>query len=431
MIDAARVIDAELAILRTILHDSTNIARAERLDAEMFRDRLCGSIFDTMRELFKSDSSIDQVTIANKSEINKKALIRKFEDISRSAGISSSVSEYIEIIRDDFQRREISRAAQEIAAIASDEQLDIASIKSRSNDVLAAATIASNKKTLVKIDTALQAVWSSLEGTTESIQPVPTGLAAVDDQTGGGLHAGLLTVIAGRPSMGKSVLTANIAAHAAVEEDKKTLFVSLEDTALFLTKRILSRYSGVSYHKLIHNDVSSEWDALHRASSNLHKAPLWIDDGASQTIADVRATVAGLKLRHGLDLVVIDHLGEMGRDDDEYVSVSEVAKKARDIAKDYNIPVVLVSQLNRQLESRVDKRPMMSDLRGSGKIEEAARNIWFVYRHEYYNPGEMPGEMEIIIAKQTHGVTCRVSVETELETMTIRDWSIEHDCEKK
>ncbi len=418
--------DAERSILHAILLNEEAIARVEFLQAEMFSSSVYQHIYTAMRDLYSAQKPIDEVTIAEKSGIPIAKITPAFEAIAKAPGLLANVAEHGRIVRDHHRRREVVEAGHAIVKAAENVNVEVAAMTGRVQEILSAASGTAEPDTLRSLSQAILEVHADLDGTSNELKPVLTGFRELD-RMAGGLHPGLLTVIAGRPAMGKSAFAANIAANASLN-GAKTLFVSLEDTCAFLTKRILARHAQVPYDALVRSTVrENQWTPLSNASRDLYDCPLWIDDGAGQTLSDVRATVAGLRMREGLDLVIIDHLGEMARDDDEYATTSLVAKGARDMAKDFNLPVVLISQLNRSVESRPDKRPMMSDLRGSGKIEEAARAIWFLYRHSYYSDdtdgeqGTRENEMQVLIAKQTHGECGWLPLSCDLSTMTIGD----------
>ncbi|HZT52616.1 MAG TPA: replicative DNA helicase, partial [Stellaceae bacterium] len=290
---------------------------------------------------------------------------------------------------------------------------------------------------------------------------ISTGFVDLDKLLGG-LHPSDLIVLAGRPSMGKTALATNIGFNAArafrekkladgrvvAEDGARIGFFSLEMSAEQLATRILSEESGVSSNNIRKGEVSHEdFDRFIVASQALASAPFYIDDTPALTIAALRTRARRLQRQHGLDLIIIDYLqllrgtGE-GRQENRVQEISEITRGLKTLAKELNVPVIALSQLSRAVEARDDKRPMLSDLRESGSIEQDADVVMFVYREEYYlsrgEPGRRPeeseeryneryerwhhrlaevtGTAELIIAKQRHGPIGKVTLRFDHET---------------
>lgn len=253
------------------------------------------------------------------------------------------------------------------------------------------------------------------------------------------LEAGDLIILAGRPSMGKSTVAVNMAEHAAIRCGKTALIFSLEMRTDQLTDRVLSNMADVNHWAIRNGKLAqSDWPKLTSATSMLSKSPLYIDDTAAITLQQIRARARRVKREHGLGLLIVDYLQLMGLStkfrDNRANEVSELSRGLKSIAKELNVPVVALSQLNRSLEQRHDKRPIMSDLRDSGAIEQDADLIIFVYRDEVYNENsKYKGTAELIIAKQRNGPTGRVSVKNELYRCRFVDLNQdeEHGYDKK
>jgi replicative DNA helicase len=241
-----------------------------------------------------------------------------------------------------------------------------------------------------------------------------TGIAALDRATCG-LQRTDLIVLAGRPGMGKSALAMNVATHIAARLKENAAVFSLEMSRDQLIRRIMASEASVDSTHIRNGRLSDiEWEALAKAASPLSEALLFIDDTGGLRLAECASRCRRMALERGkLGLVVVDYLqlmqaglGGHGRNREQ--EISEITRTMKALAKELNCPVLALSQLNRDLEKRPDKRPMLSDLRESGAIEQDADVVMFVYRDEYYNPGQREGEAEIIIAKNRSGPLCTV-----------------------
>ena len=246
---------------------------------------------------------------------------------------------------------------------------------------------------------------------------VPTGFTDLDRMTSG-LQPGDLVIIAGRPSMGKTSLALNIAEHVALEAGLPVGIFSMEMSGTQLVMRMLGSVGRLDQHKVRTGRLADEdWRRLTDAVGKLNEAPIHIDETAALNALELRARARRLHRQYGkLGLIVVDYLQLMsassGREENRATEIAEISRSLKSLAKELKVPVVALSQLNRSVESRQDKRPMMSDLRESGAIEQDADLILFIYRDEVYNPGnaEKHGEAEIIIAKQRNGPTGMVKL---------------------
>jgi len=250
---------------------------------------------------------------------------------------------------------------------------------------------------------------------------VKTGIGTLDREFGG-LWPGLLTVMASRPSMGKSCTAVNIATNAALA-GKRVLLVSLEDSRRFVLFRILSRLASVPLDRIVNRRLSDEERGRLAAQRDIVSClPLHIDETPAMTAEQVRRLAMAHQDRHGLDLLVIDHLGHIrdkGRD--LYESTTAAARTIAALPKELGIPVLLLSQLNRQNLQRTDKIPNLGDLRQTGELEQLARVVWLLHRPHYYSSSADPHELSLLVAKNSHGRTGALRLQVDLEHMFIGD----------
>jgi replicative DNA helicase len=240
-----------------------------------------------------------------------------------------------------------------------------------------------------------------------SITGVPTGYIDLDKQLSG-LQPSSLVIVGARPSMGKTAFALGIAAHAAMEAHVPVLVFSLEMSHSELTQRLLVSEARVDSERIRNGQLQeSDWPKISQAIGRLGEAPIYIDDNPNLTVMEIRAKARRLKARHPLGLIIIDYLQLMsGRNNAEnrQVEISEISRSLKILARELQIPVLALSQLSRQLESRADKRPMLSDLRESGSIEQDADVVMFLYRDERYNVDSADrGVAEVIISKHRNG----------------------------
>lgn len=257
----------------------------------------------------------------------------------------------------------------------------------------------------------------------KSVQMIPTGIKELDDKTGG-LARGLVTIVGALSGMGKSCFLTNLYYNIAVA-GYKILFISMEDDAEKIHLRMFSRLTRIQARKLVQGKELSmfEVDQCREASKKINFEDCYIDDSTCQDTASISRTVKRLKARHGLDVVIVDYIGEMVRGGDVYNKISDAAKELRDIAKENHVAMVPASQLSRKIMERKDPIPQKSDLRDSGKIEEVARNVWLLHRPSYFDQSGVDDKnLQIVVDKASHGLRGIVNTEIELDYMDISDW---------
>ena len=415
-------LEAERAVLGSILLDNEAVYVAiELLGPEDFYRPAHQQVFGAIVELTAKSEPIDVVTLSSKLE--SKGQLEAIGGLAALIGLSEAVPTaanikyYGDLVKKKSMLRKLIAAATQIVRDAyespnPEEQVDaaekmifdIAKDKARQGITPIAEIVAIAFKQIEKLAEEKRAITG-----------VGTGIFGLDKMTAG-LQPSDLIIVAGRPSMGKTAFTLGIALHAATNNGSKVAVFSLEMSKESLVQRMLCSDGRIDSARLRGGFLNEEdWPKLARAAGRLSEAPVWIDDSGSISVLEVRAKCRRLAAEQGLDLVMIDYLqlmrGSPNAQSREQ-EISEISRGLKALAKELRIPVIALSQLNRSVEQRVDKRPVLADLRESGAIEQDADVIMFVYRDEAYHPEtEDRGIAEIIIGKQRNGpigtVRCR------------------------
>jgi len=374
------------------------------------------AIFETIATLTEQDRPPDAVTVAEQLERENRLeiaggidyLARLVEETPSAANVRA----YARIVREHAMLRQLIEIGGDIAASAHEtEGRTVAElVDSAEQKVFEIADRGSGTKGFVALKDILPDAIDRLDVLSHSegeITGVSTGFTAMDEMTAG-LQRGELIVVAGRPSMGKSTLAVNIAENAAIGHGIASAIFSMEMSAEQLTFRIISSIGRVNQSGLRRGKLSDEdWSRIDSAVSMMTNAPIFIDDSPGLSPTEVRARARRLKREHNLGLVVVDYLQLMqvsGTVENRATEISEISRGLKALAKELDLPVIALSQLNRSVEQRQDKRPVMSDLRESGAIEQDADMIVFIYREEVYDRDTpRKGVADIIIGKQRNG----------------------------
>jgi len=323
---------------------------------------------------------------------------------------------YAEIVRDKAIVRSLIRSSTEILHDAYDETIDPREMLGRAEVKVFSILDSGNSSKLNEIHEVLEQSLLRIDARMkrgDALGGLETGFFDFDQMTGG-LHASELLILAARPSMGKTALALNIAEHTAIEQQAPTLFVSLEMSAIELGDRLLCSAARVNSHRLRNGSISNE-DRQHlvQKAAEIGHSPLFIDDAPSRNMTEISAAARRLKRRHGLGLIVIDYLQLIEPDnpkDPRQEQVAKIARRLKGLARELEVPLLCLAQLNRQAEQTRDNKPRLSHLRESGAIEQDADVVMFVHREEYFQTNEedrdrLAGEAELIIGKQRNGPT--------------------------
>ena len=385
------------------------------------------AIFSAIRSLVESDSPVDAVLIyaelqraGTEKHIGNVAYISQLTDDC----IPSHSVRYAKEVHDLARRRAMIVAGVQIQHSGLSGKGSVEDYMSESRTAVVSI---SDEKTDQRARLLSETIESAvLESTSdcESEYAVKTGLDIIDGYYGA-LYPRVLTVLAARPGMGKSTFLLNVATNAALS-GKHVYFMSLEDDRYFIQCRLLARFSDVDSLKIIRRRLAdSEKDAVRQKKDLVGCLPITIDDGGPFTSEQVCRRVVAHCVRNPCDLVVIDHLGHVAdTGKSEYEIATKAVKVISDLPKQCNVPVLLASQLNREVEKRVEKEPTLSDLRNSGEIEQRARAVWMLSRPHYYDNTKDPNELVFIVAKANHGITGKAKLWIDLPKMTVLDRSM-------
>ena len=413
-------LEAEQSVLGAILIDPTCMDHlAGILSAEDFMLEEHRDVFSAMQKMYLRSKTIDVVTLLDElvrdgvyDEAGGKDYIRLISEIVPSA---ANVKDYAEIVRDKSMLRALISACDDITAMAYSEQEDTAHLVEMAEQKIFAVAEGRENKGFTHIRDALVQVSDRLhllaENKTEALG-MPTGFSGLD-RVLVGLGKSDLVLVGARPGMGKTSFAMNLATHAAVTTKKTVCIFSLEMSAEQLVSRVMSSEALIDSYRLRSGELTDEdWGKLAHAASRLSNCDILIDDTVGLTVTGMKAKLRRTK---NLGLVVIDYLQLMQSDrriDNRVNEVAEISRGLKLLAKELQVPVICCAQLSRGPESRNDKRPMLSDLRDSGAIEQDADIVLFLYRDEYYKSekDEPQNIAEVIVAKNRHGSTGNVKM---------------------
>ena len=425
-------LDAEMSVLGAMLLDREAIGHAiEAITADSFYKEAHAKIYSAVVELFDANQPVDIVTLSE--HLGKR---KELESVGGAAYISmlldsipsaANIVHYLKIVRDKSLLRKLITAASGIVSRCYDGGEEV-------NELLDGAErdifeIAQRRDTqgFVRIGDLIKHSIETVESLyqkKEYVTGVPTGYTDLDTITAG-LQPADLIIIAGRPSMGKTSLALNIAEHAAIVAKIPTAIYSLEMAREQLVLRMLCSHARVSAHNVRTGFISEKHDfpKLVNAAGKLAAAPIYIDDSPSISVLEMRAKARRLAAREKIGLIIVDYLQLMRsyskKSENRQQEISEISRSMKALARELHVPVIVLSQLNREAEQRPGNRPKLSDLRESGAIEQDADVVMLLFREEYYEPDneEAKGKAEVIIAKQRNGPVGNVKL-TFLEECT-------------
>ena len=420
-----RDLDAETAVLGSLLVDPLSIAKVlQFLRPEDFYRENNGEIYRAALDLFAAGEPIDNVTLA--AQLQVKGLLERVGGRAALAALQSAVPTaaniewYGRILKEKAQKRNLIHASTGIAELGYDESVAAREAINQAQSLVFGVADERDQRELLKLydllKPAMERIDAQMEGGS-AVTGIPSGFVDLDVMTGGFKDSDLV-IVAGRPSMGKTSWALNVAMHAAIEAKKAVAIFSLEMSKEQVTERLMTELAQIDaqrMHRGLLTDV--EYDRLSKWLGPLGDAPIYIDDTPVLDDLSLQLKARQAKMQFGIDMILVDYLqlmhGRTRRDDANRVQeVSAISRSLKGLARELRIPVIAISQLSRAPEQRPGemKRPILSDLRESGSIEQDSDVVIFLYRPEYYNADDKPGVAEVIVAKHRNGPTGKVEL---------------------
>ena len=380
-------------------------------------------IYESIIELYGHGEPVDPVTVS--AELTKRGEIAKvggapyLHTLLSSVPTAANANYYARIVREQSILRKLIEAGTKVVQLGYAGEGEVDDTVDKAQAEIFAVTERRASEDYVKLNTLLPEALDQIEAISRGtvVEGVMTGFKELDILTNG-LHPSNMIVLAARPAMGKSTLGLDIARNAAIHNKATSVIFSLEMSRSEITMRMLSAEARVPLNSIRSGQLSDEdWARLARRMGEISEAPRFIDDSPNLSMMEIRAKARRLKQRHDLKLIIIDYLQLMTsgkRVENRQQEVSEFSRQLKLLAKELEIPVIAISQLNRSPEQRSDKRPMLSDLRESGSIEQDADVVILLHRDDVYDSQNRPGEADLMVAKHRNGPTKTITVSAQL-----------------
>jgi replicative DNA helicase len=416
-------IEAEQSVLGSMILDKTSIAEAmEVLRVDDFYKEAHQVLFYSILDLFQKDTAVDIITLTeslkSKDKLDAAGGITYISELSGSIISTANIQSYVKIVKDKSILRKLIKSSTKIIEESYNNQGDVLKAVDLAEKEIFNISDNRSSSDFEPMSAVLERGFLEIErlfNNKGETTGVPSGFRELDDKTSG-FQKGDMVLIAARPSMGKTTFALNIAEYAALRCGKSVAMFSLEMSKEQLAYKLLCSQAHVDMLNLRTGNLEDkDWENIARASGPLAAAKIFIDDTAGISVVEMRSKCRKLKLEHGIDMIVIDYLqlmsGSKSASESRQQEVSEISRSIKALAKEMQCPIVALSQLSRAPEARADHRPMLSDLRESGSIEQDADLVMFLYRDEYYNKEtEDKNVGECIIAKQRNGPTGTVKL---------------------
>lgn len=433
-------LEAERAVLGSLMIDPDAIIKVANFlrPEDFFRERHAW-LYEAMLALNERREPLDFVTIID--ELERRNQLEEIggpaylTDLISTTPTAMYVDHYARIVERAALLRRLIAAAGKIAELAYDESQDVDDVMDRAEQIVFGVSESRIHRDLLPIRAILSNVVDRIDflaRNQDTLMGVPTGFTMLDRLLGG-LQKSDLIILAGRPGMGKSSFGLSIAQNAAKRYGARVAVFSLEMSSEQLVQRLLSMETGIDSHRLRLGTVQEdEWHTLLNAANILASTSIFIDDTPAASVTEIRTKARRLYAEHGLDMVLIDYMQLMsgqvggGRNENRQQEISYISRSLKSLARELNVPVIALSQLSRAVEARSDKRPMLSDLRESGSIEQDADVVLFIYREDYYiEDTDRQNIADVLIAKHRHGSTGTISLFFRKELTQFRDLEIQ------
>ena len=414
--------EAEQAVLGAMLMNKEAITVAsEILSGDDFYQTAYGILFNSMVELFHAGKPVDLITLQEylkEKDVPPEISSMEFaRDLLMGTQTSANIKSYAEIVREKSIMRRLIKVNEETANACYLQNQPLEEILEDAQKQVFALAETGNSEEYVPIKQVVLNALDVIERASKTkgtVTGIPTGFIDLDYKLSG-LQRSDLVLIAARPSMGKTAFVLNIAQHVAFKQNRTVAIFSLEMSKEQLVTRMMAMEAMVDSQSIRTGDLQeTDWEKIMESAGTIGRSPLIIDDTPGITIAELRSKCRRYKQTHGLDLIIIDYLQLMSggkRSESRQQEISEISRSLKALAREMNAPVIALSQLSRRVEERKPAKPMLSDLRESGSIEQDADVVMFIYRDEYYNEdSEKKGIAEIIVDKQRNGSTGSVEL---------------------
>ena len=408
-------VEAEQAVLGAMLlsHDAVIVAMEKLQSQDFYRD-VHRIIFEAMEHLHRENKEIDVITLPDELKRMKKlddvGGLEYVLNLPNLVGSAANIEYYANIVAEKALARNLISTCTELTTEAYDGQKETEALLDDAERRILQLSDTKHRGDFASVGAVVEVTLDKITKLYENkagLTGLPTGFRDLDRMTSG-LQPSDLILVAARPSMGKTAFTLNIAQNVGVRQHKTVAFFSLEMSQEQLVQRLLCQIAHIDSQKLRTGQLNSdeEWTRLTDACDKLYESPIYIDDTPGISVAEMRSKARRLKSEHGLDLIIVDYLQLMqGRNaESRQQEISEISRSLKALARELKVPLIALSQLSRSVESRQDKRPMLSDLRESGALEQDADIVSFLYREDYYDKEtENQHITEVILAKHRNG----------------------------
>ncbi len=429
-------IDAEVSVIGSMLVDNDMIDPvSELLTKEDFYNTAHQNIYSAIISVYNDNSTVDLVIL--KEELSRQSILEKcggatyLLELCEAVPIAVNAIHHAGIIKEKKVKRDLIAAAVVIQREAYSDSVKADTLLNLAEKKVYDITQRKFNRAATDIDKLLQEAWNyieSLQGRTGMLTGVPTGFTDLDEITCG-LQKGELIVIAARPSMGKTSFMLNVAENVGMGNKMPVLMFSMEMSALQIAKNMLCSTAEVDAHLMRTGMISDQdWVKLPMAMANLSESPISIDDTPGLGLLEIRAKARRFKSQKNIQLIIIDYLQLMEGNSAEsrQQEITSISRGLKSLARELNIPVVAISQLNRSVEQREGHKPRMSDLRESGAIEQDADVVMLLHREDYYDPMKNPGLVELNIVKQRNGPTGKINLKFLKNMLRFKNHGMSH-----
>ncbi|MDU3152718.1 MAG: replicative DNA helicase [Anaerococcus hydrogenalis] len=430
-------ISSEMAIIGCILKKSETIDQAIQLVKPYeFYDSRCQRIYKTLVNMYQKDIKIDEVSLISKLKseniLNEVGGEEFIVEITLSSFYTPNMDQYCENVKEKALLRALITACDDIVGKSYEQKKDAKEVIEMAESRIFEISQKNLDNGLVRVSETMDETIKQLELLSLNdgkITGVTTGISSVDDKLSG-LQSSQLILLAARPAMGKTALGLTMAWNAA-NAGKSVAFFSLEMSTYQLNQRLISMVSMIDLEKIITGNLEAdEWIEIINAITKIKEKEIYVDETAGITLSELRSKCKRLKAEEGLDLIVIDYLQLMtgeGRFDNRQQEIAQISRGLKSLSKEINCPVLSLAQLSREADKRSDHKPILSDLRESGAIEQDADVVMLLYREDYYDEDDNPNVAKVILAKHRNGPTGLMELFFHKQCTTFRDLSHEEE----